>query len=64
MAMYLLFWAVVIIIAVRLFKKYYMIGYHPKAKEDTAMSILRKRYAKGEIDAEEFKKKKADLNEQ
>jgi len=61
MAMYLLFWAVVIIIAVKLFKKYYVRMNHPKDREDSAISILRERYAKGEIDAKEFKQKKADL---
>ena len=61
MILYLLFWAVVIIFAVRLFKKYFLGPDQPKGKEDTALSILRERYAKGEIDAEEFKQKKADL---
>ena len=61
MILYLLFWAVVIIFAVRLFKKYFLGPDQPKGKEDTALSILRARYAKGEIDAEEFRQKKADL---
>ncbi len=61
MAMYLLFWAVVIIIAIRLFKKYYPRLSHPSPKEDTAMAILRERYARGEIDGEEFKRIKSDL---
>ncbi|HCP15237.1 MAG TPA: hypothetical protein DIT32_05645 [Peptococcaceae bacterium] len=61
MILYLVFWAVVIIVAVRLFKKYFNPSGLPKEKEDQAMQILRERYAKGEIDAEEFKQKKADL---
>lgn len=61
MFMYLLFWAIVIVIVLRNFKKYYAKTEPRQAKEDTAMSILRERYAKGEIDAEEFKQKKADL---
>jgi putative membrane protein len=63
MATYLLFWAIVTIIAIRIFKKYFVNANRLKAKEDTAMTILRERYAKGEINAEEFKQMKADLNE-
>jgi putative membrane protein len=62
MALYLVFWGVVIVIAIRLFKKssFFSTGNrsHP---EDTALQILRERYARGEIDSEEFKQKKADL---
>lgn len=61
MAMYLLFWTIVIVIAIRLFKKLYERTDHPRASEDNAMMILRERYAKGEIDADEFRQKKADL---
>ena len=61
MVLYLLFWAAVIVFMARLFKKYYLGTDHPKVWEDTALSILRERYARGEIDAEEFKQKKADL---
>lgn len=61
MAIYLLFWAVVIAIAIRLFKKYCIGSELSKTREDTAITILRERYAKGEIDSEEFRKKKADL---
>lgn len=63
MAIYLLFWAVVIIFAVKFLKKYYLKMESPRVNEDKAMSIIRERYAKGEIDAEEFKKKKTDLEE-
>lgn len=62
MAMYLIFWSVVIIFAVKLFKKYFADRPTlPKPEEDTALKILRERYARGEIDGEEFKKKKEDL---
>lgn len=61
MAMYLLFWAVVIVIAIKFFKKYCLKVKKSKSIEDDAISIIRERYAKGEIDAEEFKKMKADL---
>jgi putative membrane protein len=63
MAMYLLFWAIVIIIAVRIFKKYLMNADYLKTKHDTAITILRERYAKGEIDTEEFKQMRSELVE-
>ena len=63
MVMYLLFWAIVIIIVIRLFKKYLPLISQLKGKEDTAMTILRERYARGEIDADEFKRKQADLEQ-
>ncbi|MPM37587.1 hypothetical protein SDC9_84205 [bioreactor metagenome] len=64
MVLYLLFWAVVIVFAVKLFKKYFADReIPPKTKEDSALRILRERYARGEIDAEEFKQKKSDLLE-
>lgn len=63
MAMYLLFWAAVIVIAVILFKRYFLLGSHLFTGADKALAILRERYAKGEIDAEEFKRIKADLEE-
>ncbi|SFE53679.1 SHOCT domain-containing protein [Trichococcus pasteurii] len=64
MVLYLLFWAVVIVFAVKLFKKYFADReIPPKTKEDSALTILRERYARGEIDAEEFKQKKSDLLE-
>ncbi|HEX5350079.1 MAG TPA: SHOCT domain-containing protein [Trichococcus sp.] len=64
MVLYLLFWAIVIVFAVKLFKKYFA-GREipPKTKEDSALKILRERYARGEIDVEEFKQKKSDLLE-
>jgi len=62
MIIYILFWAVVILFAVKLIKKYIIMPDNSKVKEDTAMSILRERYAKGEIEAEEFKQKKTDLD--
>ena len=61
MAMCLLFWAVVMIIAYIIFKKHFMRQSSHTDNSDQAMSILRERYAKGEINAEEFKQKKADL---
>jgi len=63
MAMYLLFWGVVIIIAARMARKYLAGGGMMWPKEDTAMKILRERYALGEIEFEEFMKKKSDLEQ-
>lgn len=64
MVLYLLFWAVVIVFAVKLFKKYFADRPNPpKPEGDSALKILRERYARGEIDAEEFKRKKSDLLE-
>jgi putative membrane protein len=61
MAMYLLFWGVVIFFAARMAKKY-LSGSSPiQPKEDSALKILRERYARGEIEFEEFIKKKEDL---
>jgi len=53
--------AVIIFIVVKLVNKYLMRTENTRGKEDPAMVILRQRYAKGEIDTEEFNKKKADL---
>lgn len=61
MAVHLIFWAVVIYIAYRLFKKYYKKPVSAAVKEDAAMAILRERFARGEIGAEEFEQRKAAL---
>ncbi|SHJ24194.1 putative membrane protein [Dethiosulfatibacter aminovorans DSM 17477] len=63
MVLYLLFWAVVIFIVLRLFKKYYTMWNQQGSREDTAMTVLRERYARGEIDEEEFRSRKAVLEE-
>ena len=56
------FWVAVIIGLVFLVKWIVQQGKpsEPKAKED-ALEILKKRYARGEIDQEEFEQKKRDL---
>lgn len=63
MLMYLIFWGVVCIIAIRMFKKYFVRAQILGAQGDRSMSILRERYARGEIDSEEFKRIKADLED-
>lgn len=63
MAMYLIFWAAVLVIVIRIFRKYFVKDGHLKVGGDSAMDILRERYAKGEIDAETFRKMKAELKE-
>jgi len=54
------FWALVILGIVYLVKALAGRG-TASLKEETAIDILKKRYAKGEIDAEEFSKRKKDL---
>jgi putative membrane protein len=61
MAMYLLFWGIVIFIAARMAKKYLAGANLIQSKGDSAVRILRERYARGEIEFEEFLKKKEDL---
>lgn len=59
MVFYLLFWAVVIILAYR-FVRNNVIG-KTLSRKDTSLIILRERYAKGEIDRSGFLEKQADL---
>ncbi|MEW6740212.1 MAG: SHOCT domain-containing protein [Nitrospirota bacterium] len=54
------FWVLVILGIVYLVKAIAGRG-AASSKEETALDILKKRYAKGEIDAEEFARKKRDL---
>jgi putative membrane protein len=63
MVVKLILLVVVIVIAVKLFKKYYSKVDAPKVKEDAAVAILRERFAKGEIDVEEFQKRKVELEQ-
>ena len=57
-----IFWIAVIVVLV-FFIKWLVQQSRPSEtrQEESAMEILRKRYAKGEIDKEEFEKKKKDL---
>lgn len=57
----IIFWALVICGIVYLFKNASKRPPEAPKKQDEAMAILRKRYAAGEINAEEFAQKKKDL---
>ena len=59
MAMMFLFWALVIlglIVGIR-----WLLGKSKEQKSDLAIEILRQRYARGEINKDEFETKKKDL---
>ncbi|MFQ5800973.1 MAG: SHOCT domain-containing protein [Candidatus Hydrothermarchaeales archaeon] len=55
----ILFWVAVILLIVWLYKQ--IKGPQPDAQTESASEILKKRYAKGEIDKKEFEEKKRDL---
>ncbi len=55
----ILFWAAVILLIIWLYKQ--IRGPQAAAPQETALDILRKRYASGEIDKKEFEQKKKDL---
>lgn len=62
MIIMVLFWALVIILIVMLVRG--LIGQNKKSSDghgNSALDILKERYAKGEINKEEFKAKKKDL---
>ncbi len=54
-----LFW-VALIVGVALLVKWFM-GQGGVAREDSALDILKKRYARGEINKQEFEERKRDL---
>jgi putative membrane protein len=56
----LLFWALVII-GIILLVRAFLGGTKTGGNKETALDILKKRYAKGEINKEEFEEKKKDL---
>lgn len=52
-----LFWiALLVLIVVAIMRLW------PQGREDEALSLLRQRYARGEIDSEEFEKRRRDLS--
>ncbi len=56
-----LFWALIILGLLSLFRAVW--GHHRPTKEESALDILKKRYARGEINKEDFDKMKHDLAE-
>ncbi|CAG0943131.1 hypothetical protein BROC_02142 [Candidatus Brocadiaceae bacterium] len=56
----LIFWVLVIIGLVLLIKYLWESG-GAKREQDSALEILKKRYARGDISKEEFEEKKKDL---
>lgn len=61
MIVQLLFWLGIIYLVARLIKSYLSRSSITGKSEDNAMSILRERYAKGEIDLEEYNNRKKEL---
>jgi len=60
MLLMLLFWALVIVglvIGLR-----WLVGQGKESRSDSALEVLRQRYARGEINKEEFEAKKRDLS--
>lgn len=58
--MMILFWAAVAVGVVFLVRYLVRLG-RPPQQEDSALEILRRRFAKGEISKEEFEEKRKDL---
>lgn len=59
--MHLIFWIGIILLAVYLFRRNASQVHNMALGKNTAMDILRERYARGEIDSEEFQSRKRDL---
>ncbi len=62
MALQAIFWIVVIVFLVKMYNsRKTKASKDIKSSNDSALAILRERYAKGEIDTEEFNQRKNDL---
>jgi putative membrane protein len=60
MLMMLVFWGLIIVGLVLGIR--WLVNQGRESRSDTALDILRQRYARGEIDKEEFKARKRDLS--
>ncbi len=56
-----LFWIFIIVMVVMLIKG--LVGDSKDPSEETALDVLKKRFARGDIDEEEFNRRKKELNE-
>jgi putative membrane protein len=59
---FMIFFWVLVVLGIVYFIRIVMTGTKKETSGDTALDILKKRYAKGEITKEEFEKIKNDLN--
>ncbi|GAB6171827.1 SHOCT domain-containing protein [Paradesulfitobacterium aromaticivorans] len=62
MGAHLLFWVVLIGVAVYLFRRFSSTAGTRTIAADNAFSLLRERFARGEIDTEEYLRRKQDLS--
>jgi putative membrane protein len=60
MLMILVFWGLIIVGLVLGLR--WLVSQSRESRSDTALDILRQRYARGELDKEEFEAKKRDLS--
>lgn len=62
MAMQLIFWVAIIAFGVYLFRRYgSRVGVNTSRNGSSALDILRERYARGEIERDEYERRKDDL---
>jgi len=58
----MIFWWILIIVILIGFFRYYKTQKSELSEQESALDILKKRYANGEIDKSEFEEKKKDIN--
>jgi putative membrane protein len=59
---HMLVWWIFAVLGIAVLAKLAFSGRHSESYEDRALSILRERYARGEIDKEEFDARKRELD--